>query len=257
MKKKLKVENIQKSFGGIMAVSDVTLEANSGEITAIIGPNGAGKTTLINIISGIYKPDRGKIFVDSKDITGIPPYKIVKYGIKRTFQNIQTFSNMTLLENVMVGFHYATKYGFINCMLQMNYLRKQERMIVEKSRKILEEMNLTKYADYYPTELPYGIQKKLEIARTLAGEPDIILFDEPVAGLNIAESYEISEIILNLKDKNKTILLIEHDMNVVMGISDKIICLHYGKKIAEGIPSDIQKNKDVINAYLGADTLVI
>lgn len=252
MGKSLEIGNIRKSFGGIMAIMDITFNANPGEITSIIGPNGAGKTTLINVISGIYKPDRGFVKVDSQNITGISPHKIVQYGIKRTFQNIQTFSNMTLLENIMVGFHFSTKFGFISCMLQPGYLKKQEKKVKENSYQLLEELNLENYANFYPSELPYGIQKKLEIARTLAGEPDVLLFDEPVAGLNISESDEISNIILSLKERGKTIILIEHDMNVVMDISDKIICLHYGEKIAEGKPSEIQRNQKVINAYLGS-----
>ncbi len=253
MSKSLEVKNIQKSFGGIMAVMDVTFNASPGEITSIIGPNGAGKTTLINIISGIYKPDKGKVFADKYDITGKPPYDIVNYGIKRTFQNIKTFSNMTLLENVMVGFHSASKYGFINSMLHFGYLKRQEKRIAEESYELLDKLDLSDYADYFPGELPYGIQKKLEIARTLSGNPDIILLDEPVAGLNIAESEEISKIIFQLKELGKTVILIEHDMNVVMEISNKIVCLQYGEKIAEGTPSEIQNNSRVINAYLGVD----
>lgn len=251
MSKILKVEKIQKSFGGIMALMNVSFSANPGMITAIIGPNGAGKTTLINVISGIYAPDRGLVKIDEIDITGMPPYRIIKFGIKRTFQNLQTFPNMTLLENIMVGFHYNTRYGFINCMLNFPYVKKQEKAIIEQSYNLIKEFNLESYANYLPSELPYGIQKKLELVRTIAGDPDIILLDEPVAGLNIAESEEISEIILNLKEKGKNIILIEHDMNVVMNISDKIICLHYGEKIAEGNPYEIQNNQQVINAYLG------
>ncbi len=247
----LKVENIFKSFGGILALADVSFTATDGLITSIIGPNGAGKTTLINIISGFYKPDKGKIFLDDKDITGLKPHKIIKYGLKRTFQNIQTFSNLTVIENVMVGFHFVTKYEFFNCLLNLTYVKNQDKRIKEASFEILKDFGLDKYANKYAASLPYGEQKKLEIARTVAGEPDIILLDEPVAGLNISETGEIAEIILNLKKQGKTILLIEHDMNMVMDISDKIIVLNFGEKIAEGVPEEIQKNKRVIEAYLG------
>ena len=251
MSKVLKVEKIQKSFGGIMALMNVSFSASPGVITAIIGPNGAGKTTLINVISGVYAPDKGSVKIDNINVTGMPPYNIIKYGIKRTFQNLQTFPNMTLLENIMVGFHYNTKYGFINCMLNLKHVKTQEKYIKEQSYNLIKEYNLQSYANYLPSELPYGIQKKLELVRTIAGDPEIILLDEPVAGLNIGESEEISEIIIHLKEKGKNIILIEHDMNVVMNISDRIICLHYGEKIAEGTPEEIQNNQQVINAYLG------
>jgi branched-chain amino acid transport system ATP-binding protein len=250
--KTLKVEHIFKSFGGIMALTDVDFTVTSGVITSIIGPNGAGKTTLINIISGFYNPDKGKIYINDIDITGSKPHKIIKFGLKRTFQNIQIFSNLTVLENVMVGFHYITKYEFLNCILNLGYIKRQDKWIQEKSYEILEEFNLIKHAHKYATELPYGEQKKLEFARTIAGNPDIILLDEPVAGLNIKETEEISEIIRKIKSLGKTILLIEHDMNMVMDISDQIIVLNYGEKIAEGTPSEIQQNDAVIKAYLGA-----
>ena len=249
--KTLQVEHLQKSFGGIMALIDINFKVEKGSITSIIGPNGAGKTTLINIISGFYKPDKGNIYIDNKEITGLPPHKIIKFGLKRTFQNIQTFKNLTVLENVMLGFHYITKYEFLNCILNLNFVKKQEKWIVEKSYKILKDFGLMEFSEKYASELSYGQQKKLELARTLAGEPDIILLDEPVAGLNIKETEGISEIILNSKLKGKTVVLIEHDMNMVMDISDKIIVLHYGDKIAEGTPEEIQNNPQVIQAYLG------
>ncbi len=248
----LKVENIFKSFGGIMALTDISFEANPGIITSIIGPNGAGKTTLINIISGFYNPDKGKVFIDSTNITGKKPHIIIKYGLKRTFQNLQIFSNLTVIENVMLGFHYVTKYEFFNCILNLQYVKKQDKWIKEKSYEMLKEFNLDRYANKYASELPYGEQKKLEFARTIAGDPEIILLDEPVAGLNIKETEEISEIILKIKSKGKTVVLIEHDMNMVMDISDKIVVLNFGEKIAEGTPEEIQNNNKVIQAYLGS-----
>ncbi len=251
----LKVENIRKSFGGIMALIGVTFSAEKGLVTSIIGPNGAGKTTLINLISGIYVPDNGSIYINNANITGLPSHKIIYYNVKRTFQNIQIFSNLTVLENVMLGFHYNTKYEFLNSILNLGYVKKQEKEIKRKSYRILEQFGLTEFANDYASNLPYGKQKKLELARTVAGDPDLILLDEPVAGLNIGETQEIAEIILKLKNEGKTILLIEHDMNIVMNISDQIIVLNFGEKIAEGTPKEIQNNEHVIEAYLGKSSI--
>jgi len=234
-----------------MALSNITFDIDDASITSIIGPNGAGKSTLINVISGIYKPDKGSVFVGGREITGVPLHRINRYGIKRTFQNIQIFSNLTVIENIMLGFHSVTKYEFINCILNLKYVKDQEEFIKIESRNILKQFKMEHFADKYASELPYGQQKKLEIARTIAANPDIIFLDEPAAGLNISETKEISEIIIRLKMNGKSIILIEHDMNMVMDISDKIVVLNFGEKIAEGSSYDIQNNIDVISAYLG------
>ena len=248
----LKVENVKKIFGGLMAIAGVKFTAEKGKITSIIGPNGAGKTTLINMITGVYKCDEGRILFKDIDITNKPPYEIVKLGIIRTFQNLQVFNNMTVLENVMVGLHRKTKYEFINCILNLPYVKKQEIEIVEKSFEALKFVGLEKKANFNANSLPYGEEKKLELARALVSEPELLILDEPVAGLNLNEAEEICDLLIKLKeDENLTIILIEHNMNVVMDISDKVIVLHYGEKIAEGTPEEIQKNPDVIRAYLG------
>ena len=252
----LKVENIKKSFGGVMAITGVSFNVEEGSITAIIGPNGAGKTTLINLITGIYKCDSGKVFFKDTDITNISPHKIVRYKIIRTFQNLQVFANMTVLENVMVGMHSITKFGFINCILNLPSVRLQDKKIKEKSMEILKLVSLDKKANLKASALPYGEQKKLELARALAADPELLLLDEPVAGLNLTEAQEVCDFLIKLKeDFNKTIVLIEHNMNVVMDLSEKIIVLHYGEKIAEGIPEDIQNNPLVVKAYLGGSCI--
>ena len=252
----LKVESLKKSFGGIMAVAGVSFNVEKGSITAIIGPNGAGKTTLINLITGIYKSDSGKVIYKDRDITNLSPHKIVKYKIVRTFQNLQVFANMTVLENVMVGMHSITKYEFVNCILNLPVVRKQDKKIREKSMEILKLVSLDNKAHLKASSLPYGEQKKLELARALTAEPELLLLDEPVAGLNLNEAQEISEFLLKLKTEfGITLVLIEHNMNVVMDLSEKIVVLHYGEKIAEGTPDEIQNNPLVIKAYLGGSCI--
>ena len=252
----LRIENIKKSFGGIMAIAGINFNIDAGSITSIIGPNGAGKTTLINLITGIYKCDNGKIFFKDIEITNLPPHKIVKYKIIRTFQNLQVFANMTVLENVMIGMHSITKYEFINCILHLPKVKKQDKMIKERSFELLKFFGLENKANFKASALPYGEQKKLELARALSAQPELLLLDEPVAGLNLTESQEVSKLLLRLKNEfNITIVLIEHNMNIVMDLSDKIIVLHYGKKIAEGTPEEIQNNPTVIKAYLGGSCI--
>ena len=252
----LRVENLKKSFGGIMAIVGVNFNVEEGSITSIIGPNGAGKTTLINLITGIYKCDNGKVFFKNKNITNLPSHKIVKHKIIRTFQNLQVFANMTVLENVMVGMHSVTKYEFINCILKLPMVKAQDKIIKEKSFELLKFVGLEQKAEYKASSLPYGEQKKLELARALAANPQLLLLDEPVAGLNLSEAQEVAELLLKLKNEfNITIVLIEHNMNIVMDLSQKIIVLHYGEKIAEGTPQEIQNNPMVIKAYLGGSCI--
>lgn len=247
----LRLQNLTKEFGGLMAVNDVSLKFKKEEISAIIGPNGAGKTTILNVITGIFSPTSGKVHFQENDISGLKPFDIAYLGITRSFQNVQIFRNMTVLENVMVGFHPKTNSEFIACLLNLPKVKWEEKYTMDRADEVLEFVKLADKANSLSSSLVFLEQKRLEIARALAGDPKVILLDEPVTGLNAKETDEISQLIINIKEKGITIILVEHNMRLVMEISDKINVLNYGKKIAEGIPRDIQKNEDVVRAYLG------
>lgn len=249
----LRVDRLRKAFGGVLAVNDVSFNVTRNEITAIIGPNGAGKTTILNLITGIYPLTSGNIIFEEKRISGFKPFQIASQGIMRTFQNLQVFQDMTVLENVMVGLHTQTRSEFCSCLLHLPKVGKEERIVKAEGYELLCFFNLEKKADWLSSNLPYGEQKRLEIARALAGKPKMILLDEPVAGLNTKETEKISELILKIKEKGFTIILVEHDMNLVMGISDKIIVLNYGQKISEGTARVVQMDPNVIQAYLGKE----
>jgi branched-chain amino acid transport system ATP-binding protein len=249
----LEVKNMCRSFGGLRAVDGVSFAVEKNAIKAVIGPNGAGKTTLFNLISGSLAPDSGEVYINGKPIQNLPPYRIARNGISRTFQNIKLFSHMTVLENVMVGRHLRSGSGFIPAMLHLPRSRREERDIRERSMEILAIMDIGGLADQDATSLPFGKQRILEIARALATEPSLLLLDEPAAGLNMYETAQVSEMITRIRERGITVLVIEHDMSLVMNISDEIVVLSSGKKIAEGVPMEIQKNGEVIRVYLGED----
>lgn len=254
MDKVLTIENISKNFGGIVAVKNLSMKIEAKKIFSIIGPNGAGKTTVFNIITGFYKPDSGILTYGDKNITGLKPHEIAKIGIARTFQNIKIFPWMTVLDNVLVARHLRDFTGLFRAILRTPDFVKMEKTSSEKAMSILENFQLDKKFDFQAKNLSYGEQRKLEMARALATEPKILLLDEPTAGMNSHESEDCVKVIYNIKNKlGITVILIEHDMNIVMSVSDRVVVLDHGEKIAEGNPVEVQMNKDVIKAYLGED----
>ena len=248
----LSLKNITKNFGGVKAISDTSFSINEGEIYAIIGPNGAGKTTLFNIITGNYKPSSGEVLFKDKRIDKLKAHKIVHLGIARTFQNIRLFSSMTVLENVLIGLNSSIKYSLLEAFLHLGRFRKSENLAKNRCLELLKELDIEHLAYEKATSLSYGQQRKVEIARALATNPALLLLDEPVAGMNAAESDELASLIFRLRDKYKlSVLLIEHDMNFVNTLCDKVLVLDYGKVIFEGKIEEAVLNKEVIAAYLG------
>lgn len=252
----LKIKDVSKSFGGLVALENVSLETEQGIIKAIIGPNGAGKTTLLNIISGIYSPDSGEILFNGIPLHNLPPSEIARIGISRTFQHVELFGNMSVIENIMVGRHVRTKSGLLSCGFRLPKAKAEERQIVKDSEEILRFIGLYDKKNEKASSLPIGEERILEIGRALATEPKLLLLDEPASGLNEVETTELSEFIKRLKlQRGITIILVEHDMRLVMDISDSIVVLDFGKKIAEGTPQDISNNQLVIDAYLGDEAV--
>lgn len=249
----LEVKNLSIHFGGLKAVDDVNFEVRKGEIVSIIGPNGAGKTTVFNMLTGVYEPTFGQIFFNGEEIQGKTPQQIVKAGMARTFQNIRLFPDMRVIQNVLLGMHTNTDYNFFDLVFHTKKYRKLEKEKQQKAVDILNFLDLGKYIHDYPTNLPYGDQRKVEIARAIATQAQLLLLDEPAAGMNPEESEELLAFIRGLVDQGFTIVLIEHDMNLVMNISDRIYVIDHGRKIAEGLPQQIATNKDVIIAYLGEE----
>jgi len=247
------VNELDHFFGGLHVVDRVSFGLEKGMIKAVIGPNGAGKTTLFNLISGVIRPSSGKVLFCGEDITRLLPFQIAQKGIIRTFQNLQLSRHMTVLENVMIGRHIRSRSGFLSSILKFPYTYKEEKSIREEALNALETLHIADYKDKAATSLPFGIQRRIEFARALASEPSILLLDEPTSGLNLYETKEIAGLIRQIREKGITTLLVEHDMGLVMDISDEIVVLDFGKKIAEGDSYDIQHNSEVIKIYLGDD----
>ena len=248
----LKVDSVTMQFGGVTAIDDLSFEVKKGTIYGLIGPNGAGKTTIFNIITGNLKPTHGKIFLEAEDITGTKPNKVVYKGVARTFQNIRLFKSMTVLDNILIGFDAQAKYGYLEAIFRFPRFFKYEKEIDKKAKELLEIFGLTQYAHNKATDLSYGVQRKVEIARALATNPRLLLLDEPAAGMNSNETSDLADIIFKIKEKfDLTVLLIEHDMKFVNKMCDKLTVLDYGEKIFEGKPADAIVDKKVVAAYLG------
>ena len=249
----LKLEHISKNFGGLAALSEVNFGVEEGEILGVIGPNGAGKTTLFNLITGVFAPTSGAILFRDKPLVGLRPHKVTEMGISRTFQNIRLFSHMSALENVMVGAHCRTHAGLWQGLWRTKTQRGEEQAIREKSEALLELVGIIDDKNTLASSLPYGKQRRLEIARAMGTEPELLLLDEPTAGMNESETEELRQLIKKIQSMKKTVVLIEHDMHLVMNVCERLVILNFGRKIAEGPPHEIQENKDVIEAYLGRE----
>ena len=247
----LEVQHISKHFGGLKATDDISMQVEQEEILGIIGPNGAGKTTFFNLITGTYRLTSGKILFDGKDVTNYTPEKMAKLGMARTFQNIKLFKFLSVLENVKVGFHIQTSTGMVDSILHTKRYRNDEALANEKGMEILRRVGLTDQAALLAGNLPYGWQRRLEIARAMALSPKILLLDEPAAGMNPSETAELMGFIRTLRDDGITVVVIEHDMKFMMNLCDRIVVINYGKKLAEGTPAEVTRNEQVIEAYLG------
>ncbi len=247
----LRLEGVTQVFGGLTAVEDISFTAEKGDITGVIGPNGAGKTTLFNIVSGIYTQTAGSVYLNDRDVSGFPPEKLATLGMVRTFQNFELFGQMTVLENVMVGLHTRSKSGIVSCAFKLPGHMKEERAIRERAGHWLDFAGIDELAPEKAASLPFGKGRLLEIARAMALEPQIIMMDEPAAGLNSRETVSLAALIRKIRESGVTVVLVEHDMELVMDVCDSILVLNLGRKLAEGTPRQIQENPAVIAAYLG------
>lgn len=250
----LQLENVTMKFGGVVAVNDLNINVEQGKIVALIGPNGAGKTTAFNVITGVYAPTSGEVLLNNEKITNLSPDKITRKGIARTFQNIRLFKNLTVLDNILIANHLNVKSNFISSALRLPWANKEEKQMRVKSEMLLEKLGLLNVKNEISSSLPYGEQRKLEIARALATDAKLLLLDEPAAGMNPSETNQLTEFIRNIRDEFKlTVFMIEHHMDLVMEISDKIYVLDFGQLIAEGTADEVKNNPRVVEAYLGVD----
>jgi branched-chain amino acid transport system ATP-binding protein len=249
----LEINNLSKRFGGLQAVKDVSFAVREGMIKAVIGPNGAGKTTLFNLISGFAAPDAGTVVFRGRPLHGKSPFQIAAEGVSRTFQHIKLFPHMSALENVMVGRHIKGRAGFVAGMLSLPWTRREEQEFRDRSLAIMDFLEIGRLADLEATSLSYGQQRSVELARALASDPRMLLLDEPAAGLNMRETAELAKLITRIRDRGVTVLVVEHDMSLVMNISDEVVVLSYGEKIADEVPLAVQKDPHVIRVYLGEE----